>query len=93
MHASVPENHETSDNEPQPRLLTAEQAAMVHAICRTKVYELLRNGVLESVQIGTSRRIPAEALAEYVQRLRDQARVPVGAWDPRPTVPRRTRCC
>ena len=63
-------------NPTQPLLLTAEQAATSLAICRTKVYELLRNGELESVQIGASRRIPATALAEYVQRLRDASRVP-----------------
>jgi excisionase family DNA binding protein len=51
-------------------LLTAEQAAKALAVCRTKVYDLLRKGELESVQIGTSRRIPYEALTEYVQRLR-----------------------
>jgi excisionase family DNA binding protein len=51
-------------------LLTAEQAAATLAICRTKVYELLRKGELESVQIGTSRRIPYEALTDYVRRLR-----------------------
>ena len=52
-------------------LLTAEQAAKTLAICRTKIYDLLRKGELESVQIGTSRRIPYEALTEYVQRLRN----------------------
>lgn len=51
-------------------LLTAEQAAAALAIWRTKVYDLLRRGELESVQIGTSRRIPYEALSEYVRRLR-----------------------
>jgi excisionase family DNA binding protein len=52
-------------------LLTAEQAAKSLAICRTKVYELLRKGELESVQIGVSRRIPAVALTDYIQRLRE----------------------
>jgi excisionase family DNA binding protein len=55
---------------PGPLLVTPEQAAIRLAICRTKVYELLREGELESVRIGSSRRIPAAALAEYVQRLR-----------------------
>lgn len=50
-------------------LLTPEQAAAMLAICRTKVYELLGKGELESVQIGTSRRIPYVALTDYVQRL------------------------
>ena len=55
---------------PEPLLLTPEQAGARLAICRTKVYELLRRGELESVQIGASRRIPLAALAEYVERLR-----------------------
>jgi excisionase family DNA binding protein len=53
-----------------PLLLTAEQAASALSICRTKVYELLRTGQLESVQIGSSRRIPVAALDDYVERLR-----------------------
>jgi excisionase family DNA binding protein len=51
-------------------LLTPEQAATLLAIGRTKVYELLRNGDLESVRIGSSRRFPSEALEEYVATLR-----------------------
>jgi excisionase family DNA binding protein len=51
-------------------LLTPEQAAARLAICRSKVYELLRRGELESVRIGTSRRVPTGALSEYVDRLR-----------------------
>jgi excisionase family DNA binding protein len=60
---------------PTHLLLTAEQAAASLAICRTKVYELLRNGQLESIRIGTSRRIPTSALAEYVERIRDAQRL------------------
>ena len=52
-------------------LLTPELAAATLAICRTKLYDLLRRGELESVQIGTSRRIPYAALTEYVERLRN----------------------
>jgi excisionase family DNA binding protein len=55
-----------------PLLVTPEQAASRLAICRTKVYEHLRGGELESVRIGTSRRIPAAALTEYVLRLRSE---------------------
>jgi excisionase family DNA binding protein len=40
---------------------------------RTKVYELLRVGAIESVRIGRCRRIPYTALAAYVDRLRDDA--------------------
>ncbi len=55
-------------------LLTLEQAATALAICRTKLYELLRTEQLESVHIGSSRRIPAAALGEYVERLRNKVR-------------------
>lgn len=53
-----------------PVLLTPEQTASALSICRTKVYELIRTGQLESVQIGASRRIPVEDLEDYVRRLR-----------------------
>ena len=49
-----------------PLLLTPEQAAAVLGICRTKVYELIGTGKLESVRIGTSRRIAVAALEEFV---------------------------
>ena len=54
-------------------LLTPEQAAQSLAICRTKVYDLMATRRLDSVRIGTSRRIPAAALEEFVQRLRNAA--------------------
>ena len=79
MDASIPES-EANANATEPLLVTAEQAATSLSICRTKVYELLRNGELESVRIGTSRRIPAAALAEYVERLRAGQTVPTDAW-------------
>lgn len=55
-------------------LLTPEVAAERLACGRTKIYELLRSGELESVKVGRLRRIPAEALAEYVARLREQSK-------------------
>lgn len=51
-------------------LLTPEEAAELLAVGRTKLYELLRTGALESVRIGAARRIPAAALTAYVERLR-----------------------
>jgi excisionase family DNA binding protein len=51
-------------------LLTPEETAQVMGIGRTKVYELLRRGVIDSVQIGFSRRVPVAALHEYLDRLR-----------------------
>ena len=36
---------------------------------RTSIYSLIASGELRSVKIGRSRRIPADALEEYVGRL------------------------
>ncbi len=58
----------------KPLLLTPEQAAAAIAIGRSKMYELLGEGVIESVRIGSRRRIPAAALEEFVQRLRTESR-------------------
>jgi excisionase family DNA binding protein len=85
MDISMPES-EAKVSATEPLLVTAEQAATSLSICRTKVYELLRNGELESVRIGTSRRIPAAALAEYVERLRAGQAVPADAWPLHQTV-------
>ena len=85
MDISMPES-EAKVSATEPLLVTAEQAATSLSICRTKVYELLRNGELESVRIGTSRRIPAAALAEYVERLRAGQAVPPDAWPLHQTV-------
>jgi excisionase family DNA binding protein len=54
----------------EPILLTPAQAARALGIGRSKLYELLQTGVLESVHIGACRRIPAEALLDLVARLR-----------------------
>ena len=50
-------------------LLTPVEAARALGIGRTKVYELMAAGVLASVKIGSARRVPAAALAEFVERL------------------------
>ncbi|MDQ3708052.1 MAG: helix-turn-helix domain-containing protein [Actinomycetota bacterium] len=54
-------------------LLTPEEAAQVIAVGRSRLYELLRVGAIESVRIGSSRRISVQALEEYVERLRAQS--------------------
>jgi excisionase family DNA binding protein len=56
--------------ENSPLLLTVERAAERLDVGRTKVFELMATGELESVKIGRARRIPAEALRGYVDRLR-----------------------
>ncbi len=50
--------------------MTPEEAADVLSIGRSKLYELLGEGVLESVAIGACRRVPSAALEQFVERLR-----------------------
>jgi excisionase family DNA binding protein len=51
-------------------LLTPEDAAKALSISRSKLYELLARGTLESVRIGTSRRISTRALDDFVESCR-----------------------
>lgn len=67
---------ETFLSDAEPLLLKVEEAAKRLGIGRTKMYSLVMSGEIESVPVGRLRRIPAECLHEYVQRLRRQARQP-----------------
>ena len=59
-----------------PLLYSPERAAERLELGRTKVYELIANGELESITIGRARRIPADSIHAYVERLRaKQSRV------------------
>ena len=51
-------------------LLTPIEAAAALGIGRSKVYELLKSGQLQSVHIGACRRVPAEALTVFLEQLR-----------------------
>jgi excisionase family DNA binding protein len=55
-------------------LLRPEEAAEVLSIGRSRLYELIGKGELASVQIGTSRRVPARDLVRYVEQLREETR-------------------
>lgn len=50
-------------------LLTPEEAARALNISRSKVFELLQEQALKSVKIGKSRRIPTDAVRQYVAAL------------------------
>jgi excisionase family DNA binding protein len=50
-------------------LLRPERAAEVLGIGRSKLYELLAAGEIDSVRIGRSRRVPVVAVEEYVAHL------------------------
>lgn len=53
-------------------LLTVPEAMAALRISRHTLYNLIRTGDLESVTIGRSRRIPADAITAYVDGLRHQ---------------------
>jgi len=54
---------------PNTLLYRPEEAASVLGIGRSKVFEFMASGQLESVQIGRSRRITRQALECFVARL------------------------
>lgn len=60
------------DTDATPLVLTIEQAAQRLGIGRTLTYALVTSGEIESVTIGRLRRIPAQCLTEYINRLRGQ---------------------
>lgn len=53
-------------------LLTPSEAANVLSISRSKLYDLIGQGRLATVRIDTSRRVPAQALVEFIQHLKQQ---------------------
>jgi excisionase family DNA binding protein len=61
---------------PDAVLLRPEEAAHALGIGRPKTYHLIATGELRSLKIGGSRRIPREAITEYVKHL--QASQPAG---------------
>jgi excisionase family DNA binding protein len=54
---------------PDRVLLTIEEAGKRLNIGKTKMYQLVMSGQIESVLIGRLRRIRAEAITEYATRL------------------------
>lgn len=53
-------------------LLRPEECAELLGIGRSKLYQLLASGSLESMTIGRRRLIPREAIVEFVQRERQE---------------------
>ena len=62
-----------------PLLYKPELAAEHLGIGRSKLFELIAAHEIETVQIGRSRRVPAQALEDYVARLRGAQRPEQGA--------------
>ncbi len=50
-------------------LLTPGEAAEALSISRSKLYELIGQGRLSTVQIDASRRVPAHVLVDFIQHL------------------------
>jgi excisionase family DNA binding protein len=56
------------------KFLKVAEVAIALGLGRSKVYELMYSGALESVKIGTCRRIPVDGLQRYIDGLRDPER-------------------
>lgn len=55
----------------RPLLYRVNEAATMLSLGSSKTWELIARGELESVKIDGARRVPAEAIADYVRRLRE----------------------
>jgi len=64
-----------SNTAPNRIVLTIEEAELL-GIGRTLMYSLVASGEVESVQIGRLRRVPTDALDDFLSRLRH--RCPAG---------------
>ena len=58
---------------PPVLLLSIAEAARALRLGRSKFYELIAAGEIETVHIGRARRVPVAAVEAYVERLRQGA--------------------
>lgn len=56
-------------------LLSPADAGTMLDLGRTKIYELMQSGQLESLTVGRRRLIPKEAISDFVQRVRAEQAV------------------
>lgn len=56
-------------------LYSPEEAATVLGVSRAWIFELIARGEIESIKLGRLRKIPADAAAAYVERLRAEQAV------------------
>ncbi|MFF0745640.1 excisionase family DNA-binding protein [Streptomyces sp. NPDC004111] len=59
--------------DPTLALLTVDEAARRLSVGRTTCFKLVSTGELESVTVGRLRRVPANAVPDYVAKLRASA--------------------
>lgn len=57
---------------PDKLLLTPVEAAQLLSISRSKLYELISQGRLTTVRIDASRRVPRDALVDFVNHLKGE---------------------
>jgi excisionase family DNA binding protein len=70
-------NNQPSSQLPAGRLMvTPTEAARLLSIGRTKIYQLIATGVLPSVHIGRSVRVPVDALRKWIARNSTRDRPP-----------------
>ena len=50
-------------------LLSVEEAAEQLSVSRTRVYALIKAGEITSIRVGRLRRVPADALLQFIARL------------------------
>ena len=65
----------TRNPDPACLLLTVEQAAYRLGIGRSTTYQLISTGQLTSIRIGNLRRVPVDALAAFVESMKNGAKV------------------
>jgi excisionase family DNA binding protein len=58
-------------------LLTIPETAEAIGLGRSKVYELVSAGEIETVRIGKAHRVPRDAIERFVEKLRAAAMDPV----------------
>jgi excisionase family DNA binding protein len=65
----------------EKRLLNVTEAAGILGIGRSVAYVLVMTGELESIKIGRRRKIPVEAIGEFIAKKRDVVRFEKGDWE------------
>ncbi|ARQ69746.1 helix-turn-helix domain-containing protein [Streptomyces marincola] len=63
----------TTTPPPPPAALTVPEVMAALKLSRSKVYDLLRTNQLRSFHAGRARRIPAEALRQYIDKQMEEA--------------------
>jgi len=68
----------------EPMLLHVDEAGRILNLGRSKVWQLVASGELETVQIGRSRRVPLAALEAFIERLRREPVLEAIEQEPKP---------